>query len=269
MREPIPQRLAGLYARLRGHFGYAHPWWPGSPLDIALTAILVQQCGWDAAWNGVSRLKAGGLLSLPRLADAPAEAVQECIRSVAFPQQKAPRLVKLARALLDRGHNKIESYLDPRRDTAALRAELLALDGIGEETADCVLLFAGRHPTFVIDAYTRRAFERLALFPELPEGFWKQPYRRVQAFFHEHILSDLSLYERFTFAAGVPRAVGLFRDWHALLVELGKHHCLKTDPRCRARGRFGWPSNEPCARHCEEKTCEACPLAGVCSHAKV
>src|SRR5437773_713980 len=152
----IPHQLAQLYRVLRKHFGYAHPWWPGEPLEIALTAILVQQCDWSAAWKAVTRLREHELLSLPALAGAKAAVVQSCIHGVAFGPTKAKRLIGFASAVVAGGHTQIERFLSPVRNTAGLRGELLTFPGIGPETADSILLFASDHPCFVIDAYTRR-----------------------------------------------------------------------------------------------------------------
>ena len=77
--ESAAMTLFEVYARLRGHFGYQHPWWPGSPLEITLTALLVQQCDWSAAWAGVRRLRQKRFLSLPALAASTPEAVYACI----------------------------------------------------------------------------------------------------------------------------------------------------------------------------------------------
>src|SRR5207248_3486448 len=133
-------------------FGYAPKWWPGSPLEIALTAILVQQCDWSAAWKGVRRLGQQGLLDLRSLAAADPAFVQPCIREVAFAPTKSKRLVRFAQAMVERNHETIEAYLSPSRDAPSLRADLLSLEGIGEETADCILLYASDHAVFVVDA---------------------------------------------------------------------------------------------------------------------
>jgi endonuclease III-like uncharacterized protein len=109
--ETIPRRLYKVYKRLRNHFGYCDPWWPGSPLEITLTAILVQQCDWSAAWAGVGRLREKGLLSIPHLAKADLGIVEASIRGVAFARTKAKRLVRLGQALLDRGFEEVEPYL--------------------------------------------------------------------------------------------------------------------------------------------------------------
>jgi endonuclease-3 related protein len=260
--------LCDVYSRLRQHFGYAPKWWPGPPKEILVTALLVQQCSWSAARAAVLQLRAQGLLSLARLAAAEPDEVQQSIRGVTFAPTKSQRLIRLAQAVRERGFQRIEEYLAPARDTAELRRDLLSLDGIGEETADSILLFASHHATFVIDAYTRRALRRLGLFPDLGEAFWDQPYGQLQQFFERHLRADLSLYDRFALAAGVPREVALFRDWHAQLVELGKHHCLKRSPRCHAAGEEGWKGYRLCEKHCRPGRCTQCPLASLCAWAR-
>jgi endonuclease-3 related protein len=268
MDDPNPliaRELAKLYAALRGHFGYEPSWWPGSPWEITLTAILVQQSDWSAAWKGAQRLKEEDLLPIPHLARAEPERVQELIRGVAFAPTKAKRLVTVAGRLAADGHVSIDTYFARHSDAGSLRQKLRDWPGVGHETADCIVLFAAGRPAFVIDEYTRRIFRRLDLFPRLDEKLWNAPYLEVKAFFERHILADLSLYDRFAFPHGVPREVAVLRDWHAQLVELGKHHCLKHRPRCHAAGAQGWNGYSPCARHCQPEECRACPLAGVCA----
>lgn len=263
--RPISRTLRDIYAHLRSHFGYAPQWWPGSPLEITLTSILVQQCDWSMAWKAIERLRQKELLSLARLAAQDPEVILPYLSSVRFARQKARRLVQLARALCTQGYQDIDTYLAPSRDTTELRQELLHMDGIGKETADCILLFAGKHPCFVVDAYTRRIFQRLAFFPNLDEAYWSQPYDGLQHFFETHLLADLSLYDAFDFAPGVPRPVALFRDYHAQLVELGKHHCRKSKPRCHTIGANGWREYFFCTNHCREEECDCCPLVRRCA----
>jgi endonuclease III related protein len=261
-RRDSRRRLHDIYANLRKHFGYQHPWWPGSPLEITLSAILVQRCDWSAAWAGVGRVRKAGLLSLPALASAELPRVHECIRGVSFGRQKAHRLVGLAQGLTARGFTEVEAFLS-HRDTAPLREDLLCLKGVGNETADCILCFASdRHPSFVCDSYAKRVFERAGLEP----GDWS--YAGLKRFVEGHILADLSLYDQFTFASEVPREVALFRDFHAQIVELGRHHCHSKNPSCHARGRRGWRDYDFCDGHCTEEGCSACPLRDECRHAR-
>jgi len=256
--------LRDLYAGLRSHFGYHPKWWPGDSMEIALTTILVQQCDWSAAWKAIERLRASGLLSLSDLAHAGRADVLQCIRGVAFAPTKAGRLIEFAKTLRGWGFGDIETVLRSGQ-TGELRPRLLTLNGVGEETADCILLFAGAHASFVVDAYTRRAFSRLKLFPRVSNSFWTSPYHALKAFFEARILDGLELYSEFGLDPFVPREVALFRDFHAQIVELGKHHCLKRGPLCNAMGKQGWRDYEVCTTHCGNAgDCTVCPLSDEC-----
>jgi endonuclease-3 related protein len=261
----VARRLAEIYGRLRGHFDYAARWWPGSPFEIFVTSVLVQQCNWTAAWAAMQRLKADGRGDVAALAAADPSAVRRLLHPVAFAPTKARRLVEICAELQARGYKSVETFLGPDRDTNSLRSELLALPGVGRETADCMLLYAGAHPTFVVDAITRRVFERLDALPGVPPEFWSRPYEDLRRFFLRHVECGRSHYGQYTFAEGVPPRVALLRDFHALLVELGKHHCVRTNPHCRRRGRPGWHEYPLCLTHCREGECTACPLVETCS----
>ena len=260
----VCDRLHEFYSLLREHFGYAEQWWPGTPLEITLTALLVQQCNWTTAYQAIGRLRERRVLELPQLAAADPEVVESCIHPVSFSPTKSKRLVRLAQAVLDRGCQDIETYLRSS-STEVLRRDLLSFPGIGEETADCILLFAAEgHPSFVIDSYTRRVFERLGLFPDLEEGFWRKSYGRLKRFFESHLSAGMAEYAGFRFRPGTSRQVALFRDFHAQIVELGKHHCVKTSPRCQTRGNDGWSDYIFCREHCRENECCGCPLTDRC-----
>ncbi len=258
-------RLAEIYRRLRSHFGYTHPWWPGSPFQITLTAVLVQQCDWGVAWEAVLRLETAGVKTVIDLADRRPEQIHEAIRSVTFAPTKSKRLVGIADWVRGAGFETFEAFLSTDRDTFTVRGQVLARRGIGPETADCLLGFASEHPVFVVDAYTRRIFERLNIVPNVSSDFWqKGRYADIQEFFETHILGDLTLYDEFDFPPELPRGVAILRDYHALLVELGKHHCLKTGPHCYQTGKPGWQNYAYCLDHCLAELCTTCPLSRLC-----
>lgn len=198
MNRNRPETAAALhrfYVAARSHFGYTDRWWPGTPVELTITAILVQQCDWTVAWKAAKRMRAPGLLNLVQMAEAEAAAVTELIQAVAYPRQKASRLIDIANRLVTGGFATIEEVLQGG-STEQVRQQLLVLPGIGEETADSILLFAAdRHETFVVDAYTRRLFQRLDLFDGCDQGFWRLPYDRVRRFFLENITDSLSLYD--------------------------------------------------------------------------
>jgi endonuclease-3 related protein len=210
---------------------------------------------------------AAGIDDISSLARARLTEVQHCIRSIAFAPTKSGRLIAFARHLRARGFENIEAFLSSA-ETIVLRNDLLSLPGIGHETADAILLFAGdRHPTFVIDAYTRRIFTRTRLRANLDEAFWMRPAPVLRSFLQQHLLASRDQYDGFDWDEGVPRDVALMRDYHAQLVELGRHHCLKSKPRCHVTGKHGWAGYDFCREHCTSEKCTACPLSGMCRHA--
>lgn len=265
--------LHGFYVAARTHFGYTSRWWPGTPVELTVTAVLVQQCDWTMAWRATKRLRDAELLSLAKLARSDAAAVTGVIQGVAFPRQKASRLIQIARRLTASGFATIEELLHSG-PTEQVRRQLLTLPGIGDETADSILLFAGdRHETFVVDAYARRLFQRLDVWDGPSQEFWRLPYDRLRRFFLDHITKFLPLYDGLELAAGLPRSVALLRDFHAQIVELGRHHCRKTSPRCVQAGWPGWKDEDGdfrfCEEHCSQNGCVACPLSDFCAASNV
>lgn len=273
--QPSAQIARGLqrfYAAAREHFGYTSVWWPGTPIELTVTALLVQQCNWSVAWQATIRLQAAGLLDLARLAHTESSCVLDLIRPVTFAAQKSARLVKIAARLRSEGCETIEDLLH-QEATDQVRRQLIALPGIGQETADSILLFASdRHEAFVVDEYARRLFERLQLFPDRDTGFWRHAYEDLRRFFLEHITGSISLYDAVPLPSSAPRRVALLRDFHAQIVELGRHHCRKTNPRCSQRGWPGWTDQAGhfvfCESHCANNGCGGCPLEPFCASAR-
>jgi endonuclease-3 related protein len=268
-RPKTAAELHRFYVAARGHFGYTSRWWPGTPMELTVTAVLVQQCDWTVAWKAAKRLRDAGLLNLMHMAESDAATVTELIQTVAFPRQKAARLIQIAGRLVSCGFATIEELLQ-NGSTEQVRQRLVALPGIGDETADSMLLFAAeRHETFVVDAYARRLFQRLDLFDGCDQGFWRRPYDRLRRFFLDHITDFLPLYDGLELAASLPRSVALLRDFHAQIVELGRHHCRKTSPRCVQAGWPGWKDEDGdfifCDDHCSQNGCVSCPLSDSCA----
>jgi endonuclease-3 related protein len=224
-RDPFAERrrhLLDIYARLLKHFGPRN-WWPAErPWEMIVGAILVQNTAWRNVEKALKALKGARALSLPKIAALPRERLERLIHASGFFRQKAERLQRFSRHLL--AHPMFYRQLLGKSDTVplpTLRADLLAQNGIGPETADSILLYAGGYPMFVVDAYTRRIGQRVGLFRY-------NDYGRVQAYFQDVL----------------PEKAALYNEFHALLVWLAKSLCTKRDPKCPdcpllARCRYG------------------------------
>lgn len=212
--------LMQVYQRLYARFGPQH-WWPASsPYEVVVGAILTQNTAWQNVEKAIARLAAAKLLSPPRLQACSEAQLQEYIRPAGYFRQKAARLQEITADLLHHAQGDVVSWLSG--PLQHVRHHLLGLRGIGPETADSILLYAGGHATFVVDAYTIRIFSRLGYIPETAR------YAGVQALFHEHLPPDPAL----------------FNEYHALIVRLAKEHCAKRRPQC-----LGCPLAEVCAYH--------------------
>jgi endonuclease III related protein len=202
----MPTNLESLYEALLAHFGPQH-WWPGeTPWEIAVGAILTQQVAWTNVEKAIANLKSAELLELDKMVVSNEEVIKVMIRPVGFYNQKTIRLLDFARYVA-RKYGSIEKMLD--RPTSQVRLELLNVKGIGPETADSILLYAGNHASFVIDAYTKR----LARCLQMPEA---EDYDKLKNVFESNLQSNVQLYN----------------EYHALIVRLGKENC-KTKPMCQ------------------------------------
>ena len=201
------EKLLDIYQRLFDRYG-PQSWWPADdPFEVIVGAILTQSAAWTNVEHAISNLKAEMTLTPTALYDLPLDRLAQLIHPSGYYNAKALKL----KAFADRLHSKYNSDLERlfALDTATLRPELLSIYGIGEETADSIILYAAGRPIFVIDAYTRRIVSRLGLALE------KDSYRTLQVLFTENL----------------PHDEGLFNEYHALLVRHGKEVCRKT-PRC-------------------------------------
>jgi endonuclease-3 related protein len=199
--------LLSVYKALRRAFGH-QSWWPGdTPFEVMVGAILTQNTAWANVEKAIRSLKKAKKLSFAGMRRMAPGKLARLIRPAGYFNVKADRL-KCFMDFLDRECRGDLSILK-RRTMPALREKLLSVKGIGPETADSILLYALEKKTFVIDAYTRRIFSRHGLAPEGEE------------------------YETWCeiFTEALPGEVGLFNDYHAQIVRLGKDYCRKT-PRC-------------------------------------
>ncbi len=208
--------LEELYQKLWEAFG-PQGWWPGdTPLEVAVGAILTQNTNWNNVARVLGGLKAEGLLNPRALREMPDAELAARLRSAGYFNIKARRLKSFLTYLGRRFQDSLERMAHEPLDR--LRPELLAVNGIGPETADSILLYALHRPTFVVDAYTFRILHRHQLIGETSS------YDELRQVFMEHL----------------PPEVGRYQEYHALLVRLGKEFC-RPRPRCPDCPLFGWP----------------------------
>ena len=193
-----------LYAR----FGPRH-WWPGdTKIEIILGAILTQNTAWANVEKAIKNIKRAKVLSVSRLSGVSEKKLARLIRPSGYYNIKANRIKNFLRFLNTRYSGSIDKMFGSR--LYKLREALLAVKGIGQETADSILLYAGNKPVFVVDAYTKRVFSRHGFINEDAD------YEEAQSLFMDNLGKDK----------------GLFNEFHALIVELGKSVCKSKKPLC-------------------------------------
>jgi len=248
----VTRPLRRAYPLMRGHFGHLG-WWPGdTPFEIALGAILTQNTAWTNVEKAIANLAAAGVLAPRPLYALPESELARLLRPAGYFNIKARRVRNFLRCLVGDFDASMDRLL--AGDTARVRARLLAINGIGPETADSILLYAGDHSSFVIDAYTRRIFER--------HGWWRPgrgskhpPAGRANPVSKGNAPDDYESLKRLceTSLNHRPAAVRLdyWRDYHAQLVMTGKDFCRPRDPRCDRcplRSLLPAPAAAPVAR---------------------
>ncbi len=197
-------QFAWLFRRLLAQHGAQH-WWPAaSRFEIIVGAMLVQRTTWHNAAAAVDALRGEDLLDAGALSEAPVLRIRRLIRPAGFHSRKPPRLKSLAAYIHAAGGVEGLDCLS----TAELRDQLTALDGIGAETADAILLYAFERPVFVVDAYALRLFSRLSGRPTLPRPDWLR----------STVVADLADSSH-------------LNEFHALIVAHCKTICRRT-PRC-------------------------------------
>jgi endonuclease-3 related protein len=199
------RRLQSVYRRLAAAHGPQH-WWPGdSRFEIMVGAVLTQNTAWSNVEKAIANLKRAQALTPEAIAAAPHRRLAAWLKPSGYFNVKARRLRALCEWLLHQGGARRLA----RFPTARLRAELLAVHGVGPETADDILLYAFARPVFVIDAYTRRLFQRLGVIAG------DEDYETLRRVFESKLDTD----------------VPLFNEYHALIVAHAKDYC-RPRPRC-------------------------------------
>jgi endonuclease III related protein len=213
---PEYRSLLKIYDLLNAHFGELH-WWPAdSPFEVIVGTILTQNTAWRNVEAAIANLKRERLLNPKRLLQTDDETLSQWIRPSGYYVLKAKRLKAFCRFLCE-GYGGQPDRLFTE-DAWEMRNRLLAVNGIGEETADSILLYAGNKPVFVVDAYTRRILQRHDL---IASG---SSYADIQRFFMNQLPPEVPLYNHF----------------HALLVNTGKTFCRRKVPLCDGCPLHGW-----------------------------
>ncbi len=214
-------------------------WWPAyTRFEVIVGAFLTQNTAWTNVERALRRLRDERVLSLDGIRRTPLSKLARMIRPSGYFRQKAQRLKNFVNYLDARYGGSLERMF--AQPTEKLREELLALNGVGPETADSILLYAGGHPVFVVDAYTRRIFERHRLITS--NARYEEIRQLVERAFQQELLpnpdpaptSPLPGRRRHKFV--IRRATAAARvcdELHALLVQAAKRHCLKAQACCK------------------------------------
>jgi len=200
--------LGALYEAMNRHYGELG-WWPAeTPFEVAVGAILTQNTAWRNVALAITNMKDAGMMSPARIMAADDEEIAGLIRPAGYYHVKTRRLKSFIYYLMEAHDGSLNAMF--AGNWHKLRNALLDVHGIGRETADSILLYAGGKPIFVVDAYTNRILQRHGVIAE------KADYDDVQKLF----------------MGSLPADVDLFNQYHALIVNTGKDYCLKRAPRC-------------------------------------
>ena len=203
----MANRIFEIYQALYSHFGPQH-WWPGDdPFEVMVGAVLTQNTSWRNVSTAIAVLREENLLSFAAMEALPEAELAARIKSSGYFNQKARRLKGLLAAIREESGD-LEAFF--ATEPQLLRERLLAVKGIGPETADSICLYAAEKPLFVVDAYTYRILCRHSLISE------EAGYQEIQELF----------------LGSLPEETQLFNEYHALLVRLGKEYCKKSNPLC-------------------------------------
>ena len=244
------ETIRDFYRVLFRQWGPQH-WWPAqSRFEVIVGAYLTQNTAWTNVERALQQLRSAGVLTLDGIRRTSLRRLERLIRSAGYFRQKAARL-KIFVAFLDKhyGGSLDRMFAQP---TSTLREQLLSLNGVGPETADSILLYAGNHPSFVVDAYTRRVLERHGLVT--PDA----AYDEIRELFQSALCEPSFLEDcrcsalKFGSGEGVPRSrpagschepsrastmkrseqAQVLNEMHGLIVGVGKNYCLKRVPTC-------------------------------------
>ena len=210
-RPELDSLLSEVYNRLLDRYG-PQGWWPAeSAFEVIVGAVLTQSTAWVNVEKALASMRDKGCWSFEAIAEMPTDELAGVIRSSGYFNAKARKLQAFSRHVLGNYGGVLDEMF--AMDTTDLRRELISIHGIGEETADDIIVYAAGKPSFVMDSYTRRIVDRMGLTPD-----GRNPgYRSYQSLFQDNLAADTAL----------------FNEYHALLDHHAKATCTKREPRCR------------------------------------
>lgn len=201
-------KFTRVYSILYEYYG-PQGWWPAeSDIEMIIGAVLTQNTNWKNVDKALEQMRKRGLVDFGRLESCEVVELAEAIRPSGYYNLKAKRLKNLVSMICELYDGDLDFFLGAAPEQT--RNDLLAVKGIGPETADSILLYAGNWPLFVVDAYTHRVFNRHLLVEE------EADYHSIQTVFHDNLNEE----------------VELFKEYHALIVRVAKDFCKKTTPQC-------------------------------------
>jgi endonuclease-3 related protein len=227
--SPRAAVLRRAYELMRANFGHQR-WWPGeTAFEVCVGAILTQNTNWGNVERAIANLKAASVLEPARLFALPESRLAALIRPAGYFNVKAQRLRSFLRVLMEDFDGDLDRLF--AGETATVRERLLAIHGIGPETADSMLLYAGGRPSFVIDAYTKRIFRRhkwrgaavrkAKRKVRIPKPAGGLDYDELK------LLCESALNQK-----PAAKRLDYWQDYHAQLVMVGKHFCRTRNPLC-------------------------------------
>lgn len=234
------EKVRVIFRTLYQRWGRQH-WWPAeTPFEVIVGAYLTQNTAWTNVEKALNQLRTAGMLCVEGIRSVELGELEKLIRSAGYFRQKAARLRQFI-IFLDQhyGGSLERMFATP---TGQLRNELLALNGVGPETADSILLYAGQHPVFVVDAYTRRILERHGLAK--PSAKYEEIRALVEQALRDTVLPQLTEIDPAKLPKGSCHAASamsnaarcgqaqVFNEMHGLIVGVGKNFCLKSKPKC-------------------------------------
>ena len=208
MIEDNATRLMSFYQAMLDRYG-SQRWWPAEgPFEVMVGAVLTQNTSWANVEKAIDNLKVAGMLAPERIHSTSQEALADIVRPAGYMNVKAKRLKNLVQWFCEEHAGEFESLDGYSVDQ--LREMLLSINGIGRETADAIILYALKRPTFVVDTYTYRVLVRHQCLSA------DSDYEEMKGFFERNL----------------PEEVELYNEFHALIVQVGKNHC-KPVARCK------------------------------------